>query len=122
MTQEDKTLLLKDLCMRLPYGVRFNYGGYSGCDYTLVAMTSATANEFPIEDCKPYLRPMKSMTEEEKEEYHSIQSDIWKPCGTQYYDNWHSIDWLNKNMFDYCGLIPKGLAIEINESNNPYND
>ena len=69
---------------------------------------------------KPYLRPMSSMTEEEKEEYHSIQSDIWKPCGTQYYDNWRSIDWLNEHHFDYRNLIGKGLAIEVNESNNPY--
>ena len=127
MKQEDKQLLLKDLCARLPYGVVVE-----------TQLVNAPRAKFPalrvlkshmlcdfmqtIENVirKPYLRPMSSMTEEEKEEYHSIQSDIWKPCGTQYYDNWRSIDWLNEHHFDYRNLIGKGLAIEVNESNNPY--
>ena len=130
MTQEDKQLLLTDLCGRLPYGVWVNIEGF---DYDfngkLVQVYFGNINRcsiqvgsnisYSLEETKPWLRPMSSMTEEERDEYHSIQSDIWKPCGTQYYDNWHSIDWLNAHHFDYRGLIEKGLAISTEEY-NPY--
>ena len=116
MTKEDKQLLLADLCARLPYGVKVTFAGYSGredCTLTVQHLNSTYNIEYL--GMKPYLRPMSSMTEEEKDEYHSIQSDIWKPCGTQYYDNWHSIDWLNAHHFDFRNLIEKGLALEAPE-------
>ena len=58
---------------------------------------------------KPYLFPLSSMTEEQKKEYQYI-TERWM------YDSSYSIsdstDWLNKNHFDYRGLIKKGLAID----------
>lgn len=108
MTQENKELLLEDLCARLPYGLKYNYGGYDGCDYT---MNRIDCNEvdcaFPIENVKPYLFPLSSMTEEEKLMYEGLMIGI---------DNisymLDVIDWLNSHHFDYRGLIEKGLAID----------
>ena len=85
---------------------------------------------------KPYLRPLSSMTEEEKKELKFL-CDIGPETLTDsswvngefglsiIYKNKASIrvdafDWLNKKMFDYRGLIEKGLAIEVTENNNPY--
>lgn len=137
MTQEDKSLLLQDLCARLPYGVKFNYGGYSGCDYEVELITSTTINDFPIEDIKPYLRPMSSMTEKEWEELNCIDYivplydgcfgvDMRAYCKNSQphyrrFSEFSTIeDWLNANHFDYRGLIPKSLAIEVTKENNPY--
>jgi hypothetical protein len=137
MTQEDKQLLLADLCARLPYGVKaqvcgwdeekgevevplkvysINTDGYLSFEYNHYSVETVY-----VEDCRLYLRPMSSMTEEETEEYRRLQSDIWKPCGTMYYDTADSIDWLNAHHFDYhyvSGrgyLIDAGLALEAPE-------
>ncbi len=137
MTQKDKELLMKDLCARLPYGVfcdiynekctiteKLLIGGLSHfCDDTIAV--------------RPYLRPMSSMTEEEKEEMHNLLS----PEGTAIYENngisvpmnhygdFVSYEFMNKiiqyllkNHFDFMGLIPKSLAIEVTEENNPYKE
>ena len=70
MTQEDKKLLLKDLSARLPYGVKYNFGGNEGCDYTMGRISLIAVDDaFPIEDIKPYLRPISSMTEDEENEW-----------------------------------------------------
>lgn len=124
MKPEDKELLLKDLCARLPYEVIVNYGGYEGCDYKL---TLTTLQDFSIEDLKPYLRPLPSMTEEEKKEYQflcevHIDHDADDNDTYYYFDSIESIDWLNKNMFDFRELIDRGLAIEVTKDNNPYED
>lgn len=67
MTQEPKELLLKDICARLPYGLKYNYGGYDGCDYTMNRVDcNAVDCAFPIENVKPYLFPLSSMTKEQK--------------------------------------------------------
>lgn len=113
MTQEEKRLLLKDLCSRLPYGVKFNFSGYDGCDYKMEIVSPITVNNsFPIEDCKPYLRLMSSMTEEEKEEY-----ELLIDCSdyTYFKTSDKVIDWLNARHFDYRGLIEKGLALEASD-------
>ena len=71
------------------------------------------ADGVDILDFKPYLRPMSSMTDEEKLEYRKTQwvyqADY---CAPEYFDDLESYDWLNKNHFDYRGLIEKGLAID----------
>ena len=150
MTQEEKELLLKDLCARLSYGVMC-YGvtmdmdeddnyiskGVTGtlceihkyeskCCYGLVGLM----NECNIETIKPYLRPMSSMTTEELMHYHDLcaRSDVahyeFSELGTEieYNDTWESIDYLNSIHVDYRGLIPMGLAIEVTKENNPYKD
>ena len=115
MTQEEKELLLKDLCARLPYGVKGLTLGTKTC--TLVTLMSdgmfkadtyvghITAGQF-----KPYLRPMSSMTEEEEIYYNTVFTTL------KFYEK---EDWLNAHHFDYRivpstrnTLIKSGLAIE----------
>lgn len=128
MTQEEKQLLLIDLSARLPYGVKFLRESWN---YELDQELSVievledidkdgyinNTKVYMVEDIKPYLRPMSSMTEEEKEEYHKLCDSYYGI----YFDSIYSIDWLNKHHFDYRGLIEKGIAIEVTEENNPYN-
>ncbi len=138
MTQEEKQLVLIDLCARLPYGVRV-YDALNDRIYIiewfnpLNAITSGAGFTTPIEECKPYLRPMSSMTQEEIDEYDAeldkdmdivmsgaldkdryITSD-GKHTFSKNFVAHFDIDWLNKNMFDYRGLIPMGLALEAKE-------
>lgn len=122
MTQEDKELLLKDLCARLPYGVKCeNYNHIDGRNVFKVTdirdngYICGTINNhycwavFDPLELKPYLFPLSSMTEGQKKEYQYI-TERWM------YDSSYSIsdstDWLNKGHFDYRGLIEKGLAID----------
>ena len=139
MKKEDKELLLKDLCARLPYSVKVLYEGqikeiqYIEPLYNELKLLDDSSNyTIGIKDIKPYLRPMSSMTEEEKN-YINYKWDA-DDCGnmmafSSYEGGVSEIeladivgfqDWLNKNMFDYRGLIEKGLAIEVTEENNPY--
>lgn len=131
MTQEDKELLLKDLSARLPYGVIVkHFDTKVGSEGNLVNIcilddiTTTIINEEGYEDiaflieAKPYLRPMSSMTEEEKKRYDDILTKM-------YYHEKSTLgdisDYLNSIHVDYRGLIEKGLAIKITEENNPYN-
>jgi len=101
MKQEDKELLLKDLCARLPYGVKVK----SSRRRILVTLSLDVMNDFHLGcSIKPYFRPMSSMTEEENNHY--INTFICM---------WDAVDWLNEHHFDYRGLIEKGLAIEAPE-------
>ena len=128
MTQEEKELLLKDLSARLPYEVKVQYNNeiynvdYISVLYEEVKLDIPDNYTVGISEIKPYLRPMSSMTEEEKNEYlNTFKKSI---IGTDEEDGrvWtvSSIDWLNKHYFDYRGLIEKGLAIAVTEENNPY--
>lgn len=109
MTQEDKNILLKDLSARLPYGVKFQ--GEDSNVYTLDA-TNYFALQVEGVVFKPYLRPVSSMTAEEKE-------DFGVPFTSEglvtLADTVECIDWLNAHHFDYRGLIPMGLALEAPE-------
>ena len=125
MTQEDKDLLLKDLCARLPYGVKIQ------TDYTDVKTLEGI--QFPdyigisdgycsLDDmeCKPYLFPLSSMTEEQKNNcpicetnLNIIKSNIgYGIIEIPWRLSYLFIDWCNKNHFDYRGLIPMGLALD----------
>lgn len=136
MTQEQKELLIKDLCARLPYGVKVHakyidtvtdvevekVGVLSMVDTdTVVAFTSDDTNCYnyvTIQEVKPYLRPMSSMTGVEVLEYISLKESIIASDDILYYfETYESIDWLNKNHFDYRGLIEKGLAIDATNLN-----
>ena len=113
MTQENKELLLKDLCARLPYGVIVNINGISNVRldnvswYEEVKVDDGSTILYDISEVKPYLFPFSSMTEEEKLMYEGLMIGI---------DNisymLDVIDWLNSHHFDYRGLIEKGLAID----------
>lgn len=117
MKPEDKDLLLKDICSRLPYGVfmgnkEWNRKPYQlTCDEVQYMMMSDDYEDVP------YLRPMSSMTEEEK-----LKFSIVPIYAFVHYNEIAKMDWLNEHHFDYRGLIDKGLAIEVTEENNPYKD
>jgi len=134
MTQEEKQLMLKDLCGRVPY-VTFVYVDWheteeleicEGCEddeeepniHTLISCNYYGECDLDdnlyktIYDIKPYLRPLSSMTAEEKE-------DFGVPFTSEglvtLADTVECIDWLNAHQFDYRGLIEKGLALEAPE-------
>ena len=122
MTEDQKhNLLRKDLCPRFPYYVKLKVK-YENDPWTLFVMHHSEkiyvlgTKGYPIEvkltDCQPYLRPMSSMTQEEKQEYQRI-TERWMYDSS--YSIGDSIDWLNAHHFDYRGLIEKGLAIEAPE-------
>lgn len=161
MTQEEKQLVLTDICARLPYGVKaqvtgwdeekgevevplkvysINTDGYLSFEYNHYSVETVY-----VEDCRLYLRPMSSMTDEEAKEIvilHGIK-DILSikltdeyievvvddgVCSTETRTIWYDeiissieiFDWLNKHHLDYRGLIEKGLVIQVTEENNPY--
>ena len=116
MKQEHKELLLRDLCARLPYGIKASYYGadeecetWDEVDGVAFDYVEIGQYSLPIERVKPYLFPISSMTEEQKNEYQYI-TERWMNDSS--YSISDSIDWLNKNHFDYRGLIEKGLAID----------
>ena len=130
MTQEEKDLLLKDLCARLPYGVKCLVN-YTFCNETtdyedvedsdIDTLISIEINQqiesycferlsewFDVDEFKPYLFPLSSMTEEQEEEYNDLNGyELGCFPHTE-----EALDYLIKNYFDYRGLIPKGLAID----------
>lgn len=108
-----------------------SYEEHQGCGM------SSGSRPFRLGEVLPYLRPMASMTEEEKKEMHNLLS----PEGTVIYENDgialpinhygefvpyefmnRIIQYLLENHFDFMNLIPKGLAIEVTEENNPYKE
>lgn len=139
MTQKDKDLLFKELSARHPYGVklqvRLDYGDNEHKEGTYIADIEASTSyniectyydtnmhgmardwTFTYEEVKPYLRPLSSMTEEEKKEFCKIEERMKFPC--EYIKLTFSVDeldWLNAHHFDYRGLIEKGLALEAKE-------
>ena len=123
MTQEEKQLLLKDLCARLHYGVIVEItsdGGTVEASYDMRLDAGLLADLLHSEDdFKPYLRPMSSMTEEERNNlrvYCRTQEGIIYDIGVSGAINSPAIiDWLNEQHFDYRGLIEKGLALEAKE-------
>lgn len=142
MKQEDKDLLLKDLCARIPYGVICHYNCVIRCDTMEINKANCIGKLEGIipfngrigfmvggdkvnalfGDIKPYLRSMSSMTEEEYDQLY-IDSRV-KEDSDDILDalanDMDAIDWLNAHHFDYRGLIPKGLAIEVTKENNLY--
>ena len=126
MTQEDKNLLLKDLCARLPYHVKcqmeddFIINDSPLYDYILSEKHLELFRNHKGFYIRPYLRSLSSMTEEEKKEYNHMY-DVYVGYESMY-STINMFDWLNKNHFDYRGLIPKGLAISVNKNNNPYKE
>ena len=146
MTREEKDLLLKDLCSRLPYGVIVKFEVDTSYDtaFESVYQTSCFNGELlslnvgteevelsiisndsniicyideliisqPVTftECIPYLFPLSSMTEEQKNEYHELIGGMFQ---TNALINFEILEeFFHKNHFDYRGLISKGLAID----------
>ena len=135
MTQEDKELLLKDLCARLPYGVKIELTWWVMDEGTCLSTTlepdhieQILNDEVGDAEIKPYLFPMSSMTEEQCHKFYCgfVENEtdyndfkkyyfdgcLWNKVLTSINDCGDVIDWFNKNHFDYRGLIEKGLAID----------
>ena len=131
MKQEDKDLLSKDLCARLPYGVKVKLGDNPNIfdlEYrikfaVMYGDSDKLEDILDITNIKPYLFSFSSMTEEQKKEYRKIcelDTEIlskYPMDGSPFPALYNSQDWLNKNHFDYRGLIPLGLAIDATELN-----
>jgi len=123
MTQEDKELLLQDLCARLSYGVYISpadcgkailIGVKNGKPLLLdIILKKEYDKPWNIEYIKPYLRPMSSMTEEERKEYELLANHcIVTSIGFIHLEATPLIDWLNAHHFDYHVLIDSGFALE----------
>ena len=140
MTQEDKELLIKDLCARLPYGVKIELTWWVMDEGTCMSTTlepdhieQIRNDELGDVEIKSYLRPMSSMTDEQCYDFYCrfVENEIdyndfkkyyfdgclWNKVLTTINDCGDIIDWLNKYHFDYRGLIEKGLAIDATELN-----
>ena len=119
MTQEEKQLLLLDLCARLTYGAKITWNGEHWVTVT-PSMYSFICEEQEF-TWKPYLRPMSSMTSDEVLEYISLKENIVAiDTITYHFETYESIDWLNKKMFAYRTIDGKdmfelGLALEAPE-------
>lgn len=77
---------------------------------------------FTIDEFKPYLRRMSSMTEEEKIEYCDLQDKFLLSSQYPVTDGYALYDWLSAHHFDFRNLLDKGRAIEVTKENNPYNN
>ncbi len=133
MTQKKiKDLLLQDLCARLPYGVKYSCNDIKNVWRLKTIFTRSDNSIFcdgcnALESCKPYLFPLSSMTEEQKEELKSLlRPSVLKSLEEDDEDNENiefptlisanpsvvEIDYYNKRHFDYRGLIEKDLALD----------
>ena len=129
MTQKDKELLLKDLCARLPYGVKFLRESWNfewDEELSVIEVLKDIDKDgyinntkvYTIDDIKPYLFPMSSMTEEEKEEYCQLQQRvIYNSKGVINEDVTKYINWCYKKHLDINNLIPMELAIDATNLN-----
>ena len=149
MTKEEKHLLSIDIAARLPYGIWFqsyhSEGGIEGkgtFNYYVDANSEDAAGAITViyPNCKPYLRPLKSMTADERQELYAIvlkyvdgkddseespsewslydNTGIWNVMGGArfYFDEMSYVyDWLIEHHFDFRGLIEKGLALPATE-------
>lgn len=121
MTREDKKLLLKDLCVRLPYGIKFLRESWNyewDQELSVIEVLEDIDKDgyinntkvYDVGDIKPYLFPMPSMTEEQSKVYHELINGMF---GTSALINFEVLtDFFNANHLDYRGLIKKGLAID----------
>ena len=131
MIQENKEILIKDLCARLPYGVKVLFENevfsidYISATYEEIKLDIPDNYTLDISNVKPYLFPLSSMTREQlfdvqeiisKNEIeiedrflHIINSDR---NTITYLEILAVFEWFYKNHFDIYGLIPMGLAID----------
>lgn len=129
MTKEQKELLLKDLCSRLPYKVKVQdtyYKSFEPAAIWLLDLNAQKVRIFADEDwqsieyIRPYLFPLSSITEEQWKEITDIQiKESLKSIDSNndYMSNplfsigdLKTLDWCYANHIDYRGLIPMGLA------------
>lgn len=135
MNTEDRDIIMKEICARLPYGVKVYRGRILNVVsvrpwdvYPVNAVALGVDDYMPgnyqIDDVALCLRPIASMTETEEKEFYETLEEVYDftfrmeelmeelimqktiPC--------KAIDWLNQHDFDYRGLIERGLAVDLN--------
>ena len=138
MNEKEKDLLIKDLCARLPYGVKCAYFDIKGeikvgelftvwCNEKRVFIDKLSI-DYDGGDCIgviPYLFPLSSMTKEQLFEVQEIlgKNEIEIEDGflhivdsdrnvITYLEILALLEWFYKNHFDIYGLIPMELAID----------
>lgn len=128
MTQEQKDLLLKDLCSRLPYGVMAKFGDSNPSKITNITQGIDSDSWFvesegefdgmmcEINNVKPYLFPLSSMTEEQSEELIKL-INTGQNDNNEFMRSLCRIEFYHKHHFDYRGLIPMGLSIDATGKN-----
>lgn len=147
MTREQKDLLLQDLCARLPYGIKFLRESWNyewDQELSVIEVLEDIDKDgyinrtkvYNVEDIKPYLFPLSSMTDKQGKEIQEIVGNSDNACIIRKTDGlklWLNFidtdptigldtifevqDYLNKNHFDYRELIPMGLAIDATNLN-----
>lgn len=135
MTQDQRELLLTDISARLRYGVKCSY--YDKCvdeqdEGTITGMQNGTYFVIDgvcidVENVKPYLFPISSITKEQREEFPFELSllnafinghiSLFEDEELSVDDIIRMIDCLNRNHIDYRGLIPMGLAVDATGKN-----
>ena len=136
MIQENKEILIKDLCARLPYGVKVLFENevfsidYISAKYEEIKLDIPDNYTLDISNVKPYLFPLSSMTKEQlfdvqeilgKNEI-EIGDDFLRIVDSErntisYLEILAVLEWFYKNHFDIYGLIPMGLAINATNLN-----
>ena len=136
MIQENKEILIKDLCARLPYGVKVLFENevfsidYISAVYEEIKLDIPDNYTLDISNVKPYLFPLSSMTREQlfdvqeilgKNEI-EIGDDFLRIVDSErntitYLEILAVFEWFYKNHFDIYGLIPMGLAIDATNLN-----
>ena len=109
MTQGEKQQLIIELCLRLPYGVMVRTAvSIKALTCEILSKIIDGKNTFTI---LPYLRPMSSMTEEEKETHECFfDEEGLLNCSVDSY-----VDWLNAKHLDYRCSIGKGIALDAKD-------
>lgn len=113
MTQEQKDILFKDLCGRLSHGVKISVNDkvetLQGINILDNVVEYGSFLSSDIEDVKPYLLPLSSMTDEQTEELIKL-INTGQNDNNEFMRSLCRIEFYHKNHFDYRGLIPMGLA------------
>lgn len=111
--------LLKDLCDRLLYGVIYHRNDGANIELREIDIKNGTLNytdNIIVRECKPYLRPMSSMTKEEDKEWQIYKNNIAESCDERLEERISELhNWFNCHHFDIHHLIEKGLALEAKE-------
>ena len=112
----NKEKLIRDLCARLPYGVKVLYDNkvfsidYVSSIHEEIKLDTRDNYTINVSDVKPYLFPLSSMTEKQSKEYHELIGGMF---GTSALINFEILeDFFHKNHLDYRGLIEKSLALD----------
>lgn len=147
MTQEDRNLLIRDVCARIPYGVKASTKVGGNIKISFIGddtIIGEDGDSYDISFIKPYLFPFSSLTEEQKKDLllttvgkeglklfnitkdGIISKDKTEQALEKFSFNWINfsnknieayINWCNKNYLDWRGLIPMGLAIDATNLN-----